>query len=300
MSIVVTSTIANSLKKTLASIIDDDFSSRTLIGKMYEEEDMEDAFEDDQEYGGPGLVQERGEAAPIAVGQMDEGVQTRYWARAFGLKMVISEEAQDDGKYKEIINLGKRLRRAMGKTIDVQGALTFARMANTSYPIGDGLPLSSASHTLPHTGTFSNKMGTPLSPSRMAFISVVTSLKTMVGHDGIVEGYEPKAVVCPAAQWAIWDEILHSKGAPEAGEYNRINVVNRSYGDTEVVVNPYWTNTTTNWAVLTDNGGLKWKWRKRPYSRSWVDNDNVVVNFSIGARFARGCSDPRAVFCVEA
>lgn len=297
---VFTSTIANQLKDTLSSTIDDEFASHTMVPRMFDEESMADAYVDDLELAGPGLAAARAEGEPVQVGSMREGVVTRYMAQSYALKMIITEEAMDDGKYPQAINLARRLKRAMAKTIDIDGANVMVRMADTNYLGGDGLPLSSASHTLPHGGTFSNKMAVPMSPSRSAFIVAVTQLGQMVGHDGIIEGYKPKAVVCPFSQWAIWKEIVKSEKAPEAGQFNAINVVKSDFGSIDIVANPYWSNTTTNWALLTDAGGLKWKWRKKASNRTWVDNDNMVMNYSISARWGRGWSDPRAVYCVEA
>jgi hypothetical protein len=59
----------------------------------------------------------------------------------------------------------------------------------------------------------------------------------------------------------------------------------------------YWTGSTTNWAVLTDApDGLKWKDRRKPKSRSWVDNNVEALRYSVSARWARGWSDPRGLY----
>ena len=63
----------------------------------------------------------------------------------------------------------------------------------------------------------------------------------------------------------------------------------------------YWTNTTTNWGLISavDNG-FKFKWRRKPRSRSWVDNDQEIMKYGISARWARGWSDPRCILFVNA
>src|SRR5689334_4682382 len=99
-------------------------------------------------------------------------------------------------------------------------------MFNTSFVGGDGLPLASASHTLPQGGTFSNTLAVPQSPSVAAVIVATTQAKKLPGHDGITEGYEPKCIGCPVDQWAAWSVILNSTHKPEPGEFNATNVVN--------------------------------------------------------------------------
>ncbi len=303
MSEVFTSVIANSLKLTLDTIVDDDMGdirSKLVMPKYFDEGNMKDNFVDDLEYAGPGLASEKPEGQTMAIGTIREGVLTRYQSHTFALQLIITEEAMEDAKYDEVLSAAERLNRAMWKTVEFDAANQLIRAFNTSFVIGDGLPLASASHTLPNGGTFSNIMATPMSPSRMALQIATTQLMKYPGHDGLPEGRNPKCVVCPVDQWFAWKGILGSSYAPEPGAFNEINVLNRDY-DIDIVKVVYWTNTTTNWIVLTDNDeGLSWKWRRRPRGRSWVENDNTVMKYGITARWARNCSDPRAVLAVNA
>ncbi len=303
MSTVFTGTIANTLKATLEEVIDDktdNIEAQTLLGSWMTEQQMEDNFEDDLESGGPGLASEKPEGAEMATGTIREGYLTRYISRTFALKLIITEEAIEDKKYPKIINAARRLKRAMWKTVDIDSTNILVRGFNTSFVGGDGLPLWSASHTLPHGGTFSNIMATPLSPSRAAMTVAVSQLRKYPGHDGITEGYEPKVVIAPTEQWATWDGLLGSKMDPTTGAFNEINVVNQSL-NLRVVTNKYWSNTTTNWALLTDaENGLSFRWRKKPASRDWVDEDQMLMKYGIRARWARGWSDPRCTLGVQA
>jgi len=295
---VFTSTIANSLKETLNVIVDDktdNVEGSLIMKKWCDELSMKDNYEDDLEMGGPGLASDKPEGTELALGTLREGFLTRYLARTYGLKLIITEEAMEDAKYDKAIAAAKRLKRSMYKTIDIDATALLMRMFNSSYVGGDGVSLGSSSHTLPHGGTWSNILATPMSPSRMAFIVATTQMRQYPGHDGITEGVEPKKVLCPTAQWAVWRGIVGSSHAPEAGEFNEINVVNQDF-DIEVVPIKYWTNSTTNWAILTDSeNGLNFRFRRKPRSNTWVDNDNMVMKYGISARWARGWSDARCI-----
>jgi len=260
---------------------------------------MEDNYEDDLETGGPGLAAEKPEGSEIETGTIREGILTRYTARTFGLKLIITEEAIEDRKYPKVINAARRLKRAMWKTIDIDATNMLVRATNTAYTGGDNVPLASATHSLPSGGTFSNIMATPMSPSRAAVIIATSAIRKYPGHDGITEGYAPKTVVCPTEQWAVWEGLIKSTHAPEAGQFNEINVVN-TLGIT-VVPNQYWSNTTTNWGMITDaDNGLNFRYRRRPRSKSWVDNDQGLMKYGIDARWSRGWSDARTIFFVNA
>ena len=298
---VFTSTIANALKETLEEIVtDESYEKRLVMPRWLQEKKMSDNYEDDLEVAGPGLAAEKTEGSEMELGTLKEGYITRYVARTFALKLIITEEAIEDNKYQQVIQAAKRLRRALFKTVDIDSSLMLVRAFNTSYVGGDQQPLASATHTLPHGGVFSNIMAAPLAPSRAAVIIATSQLRKLPGHDGVTEGYEPVKAVFPVDQWGDWSVILKSPYAPEQNEFNAINVVNRELG-IEPVPNKYWSNTTTNWCLLTDcDHALNWRWRRKARSRTWVDNDQELMKHGVSARWSRGWSDPRCFYGVNA
>lgn len=302
MSLVFTSVIAHSLQETLDHIIDDDtdgVESSLVMSKWLKQQSMDGAYEDDLEMGGPGLAYEKPEGSEMGTGTLKEGPLTRYLARTFALKMLVTEEALEDKKYDKAINAGRRLKRAMYKTADIDATNMLIRAFNPAYTGGDGQPLASNAHTLPGGGTFSNIMATPMTPSRQGVIIATSAMRKFPGHDGITEGAEPRIIVCPTEQWAVWAGLLKSEKAPEAGATNEINVVNSEL-NLKVVPIKYWTNTTTQWAVITDaENGFSFRWRRRPRSRTWVDNDQEIMKYGISSRWARGWSDPRCIYFVQ-
>jgi hypothetical protein len=294
-----TSTIFNSVKLTLDQIVDDDTanSESTLVCKKWlKMGKQEDYYEDDLEMGGPGLASEVDEGQEIEVGAIREGFITRYIARKFGLRLIVTDEAVEDNKYPEVLKLGKRLSRALYKTLDIDCTNILVRAQNPAYTGGDGVPLASASHTLPNGGTWSNTFATPLAPSRIAVGSAVSLMRKFPGHDGVTEGAEPKKIVHPTEQWMTWSGILNSTMAPEAGNFAEINAVKRDLDITPVSIK-YWSNTTTNWGIITDaDNGVQMRWRRKPRKNSWVENSNETMLYSITARWSRGWSDARGFF----
>jgi hypothetical protein len=301
MSTVFTGNIYHALKATLSNVVDDKsdgYESDLDFTDWCEVKGMSDNYEDDQEFGGPGLAAEVPEGDEMPAGSIREGATTTYRARKFGLRLVVSEEAMEDNKYDRVISAAKRLKRSLYKTSDIDATSMLVRATNASYPGGDGVALASASHSLPGGGTFSNLMATPMTPSRMAVIQVTSQIKKLPGHDGITEGYMPKVILCPTEQWAVWEGILQTDKVPESNN-NEINVVKKL----SLVAKPlrFWDNTTTNWAVKTDcENGLQFRWRRRPKNRTWVENSQELMNYAISARWARGWTDARSLIFVDA
>ncbi len=298
---VFTGTIADALKSTLDTIIDDPtdgYERKAIFPKWCSIKQMEDHYEDDMEMGGPGLASEKAEGGEILAGTIREGYITRYIARTYALKMLITEEAMEDNKYPKVISAGRRLKRSMWKTADIDATNMLVRMFNSAYVGGDGQPLASTAHTLPNGGTFSNVMATPMTPSRASFIIARSMAMKLPGHDGTIEGTDIKAVLFPVDQWAVWEGLVGSQKAPE-GNSNEINVAYKH--DFELIPIKYWTNTTTNYAFVTDvDNGLQFRWRRKPRANTWTENSLEVMLHSISARWARGWSDPRCIIACQA
>jgi hypothetical protein len=299
---VFSSTVFATLKDTLQDIIMDDsdgYESSMVWTKWCEKKTMSDAYEDDIEFAGPGLASEVAEGTEIPIGGITQGNLIRYFSRKFGLRMIITEEAMEDTKYSKVIEAARHLKRSMFKTQDIDATMMLVRGFSTSYPGADGQPLFSASHTLPNGGTYSNLLATPLSPSRAAVIAITSMVRKLPGLDGIIEGEEPKDVVCPTEQWAVWAGVTQSEKAPEPGSFNEINVAKTVIKS--VIPVKYWTNTTTNYAVTTTaDGGPNMRIRRKPKARTWVENSNEVALHSISARWGRGWSNARAIIGVNA
>lgn len=303
MTTIFQSTFARTLKKTLNIISMDktDESESSLVMKKWcQEGTMEDAYEDDLEVAGPSLATEKPEGQAIQTGTAREGFLQRYIAKTFGQKLIITEETIEDCKYKEVIDAAKMLKRSLFKTVEYDATNILSRGFSSSYVGGDGVSLWSSTHPLANGGSFSNTMATPMSPSTQALIVATTQIMNFPDHAGLVSFHTPKKVVYPNAQWGVWAQILKSVHTPRDGNFAEINVANSDL-DIEPVRNPYWLNTTTNWTLLTDvDDGIMFKWRRKPRGKTWVDNNNEVMNYSQSARWSRGWTNPRATLGVNA
>jgi hypothetical protein len=298
MSEIFTSTAALALKETLEDIDTDEHgseASKAVFSKWLTVKNMTDNYVDYVEYAGSGLAGEKPEGESYPVGTVYEGPQTRFNSRTYGQRMIVSEEAIEDLKYDKVVQAAKRNNRALWKLVDFDATLMLVRATNTSFVGGDGQPLASATHSMPGGGTYSNLMATPMSPSKAAVVIAAAQLMQQVGHDGLIDSLKPKKVVFPVQQWGVWKELLGSAYDPTPGAFNAINVVNKELEITPVP-NQYWTNTTTNWAFITDADlGLMWLWRRKPKSNTWVTEDKTMMNYAISARWGRGWVNPRAI-----
>lgn len=295
------SAIARLFQKTLDKIITDDSDgyANTIFDEYYDMSPMDKGISDHYENAGPGMATSKSEGQEVSMGTLREGPITRYIPKTYALRLVITEEAAEDNLYPEGLKLARRLKRAIYKAAEYDAALGPARGWNTNYTLSDGLPLFSASHTLPNGSTASNTLSTPMAPSVAALTILRANLMHQVGHDGLIDPLDIEKVVCPAEQWAVWEGIVKSEKTPVNGNFAEVNVINRLAPDICVV--PYWNSTTTNWYVKTNaDDGMLWRWRRKPRSSSWTDNLNGVMHYKVDARWTRGCTNWRGVYGSQA
>lgn len=296
---VFTSTVALNLKATLDEIITDKLDgveSDVDYPQWMKNRPMADNYEDDQEYAGGGLIAETPEGTEIAPLTITEGYTKRYQARKFAAKYIITEEAMDDSKYPKVIQAIKRLKRAGHKTVDIDATNLLVRATNSAYPGPDGVALASTSHPLAAGGTFSNMLATPMAPSTASWNAAIAQLDQMVDHDGMIQGYKAVSVLHPVQQRGVWTTLLGSKMDPEAGNFAAINVIKHYDNNIKRVPLRYWTNTTTNWALQTNaENGFQQRWRKKFKSRTWIDHNAELMNYSLSGRWDNGTSEPRCV-----
>ena len=296
MAIITSSLIYKSVKATLDNILTDPVESpeKDLIYPKYMDvKSMSDAYEEDQEVAGTLLLQQKAEGANATVGTIQEGGTKRYTARTMALHLHIAEEALEDTKYEKYINAAARLVKSAYKTQDIDATNVLIRATNSDYKGGiDNVVLGSSSHTLPYGGTWSNIAGVYQTPSRAALIAATTAIGKYPSQNGLTEGWMPKKIVCPLAQWAVWEGIVGSALVPESNN-NEINVIKRL--KLEVVPVKYWdASSTTAWGIVTDaDNGIQWRNRRKVRRRTWVDNDAEVMKFGVSYREDHGWSDPR-------
>src|SRR6476646_4517010 len=281
MSQINTGKIFRLLQETLDNVITDDtdgIQSKVVFPRYCNVQEMDGAYSDETEIAGPGLVSEKPEGTEIALGSVYQGMFKRYTPGTWALKLIVTEEAIEDNKYKEAVPLARLLKKSIWQTADVMAAFMLIRAENTNYLGGDGVPLASNAHPLPAGGTYSNTMAVPMSPSNAALMVARAAINTLPSLNGIRDPLVPEKVIFPIEQQSVWDILLGSDKSPEPGSFNAINIAKKL--NLEPVAVHHWTNTQTNWAITTDaKDGLKFKWRKRPMSRSWQDNDFTVVKY---------------------
>lgn len=279
----------------------DGLEAKAVYKKFVDVGNMPDAYLDDLELGGPQLMSVKSEGTEIQSMTLNEGNLTRYLPRVVAGKIVITEEAMDDNKYPESINMSRHLKRSAVQTVEYDWGIYLGRATSTSQLGGDGVALASTAHTLPGGGTFSNMLGTAAALSTVALTNAFAQLMQMPGYNGLISPIRPKAIVYPVQLWGTAMTIKNSTMDPASGNFSATNVIKDEYGSLEWIPQPFWTATTTKWFVQTDaDKGLRHLWKKKYSTRTWVDNDNMVMKHAGSQRYAIGHTNARGILFSDA
>jgi len=285
------------MKPTIDTISTENLSKSQVCigkGKLVTLESMSDGYIDDMEVAGLTLFSEKPEGGARAAEDITIGGTKRYIPKTFAKYVQITEEALEDNKYKEALQLVKRLTASAWKTQDIDVAN--AMLASTTVVGGyDNVALASTSHVLPTGATQSNYMnasGVTYTPSYQAVVQARTWATQILGPNGLPDPVELKAVVCPEAQRDLWQTILGTPQMPGT-MLNDINTV-KSYGLELIPIRWFDSISTTFWGCLTDvENGLRALQRRKLRSDSWVADNEMVMNYGMSYRMALGWSNWR-------
>ena len=295
-------TIWNELQASLEGLVDDVMSSyraKLDFPKWMDEKNMDSAYADYQELGGPGYAAEVPETTAVPTGEIAEGYSKRFIARKFGRVLQISEEARDDCKYSEALELGRRLNRSVYKTADLDATFILMRALDPAFLGPDGVVMASAAHPLAQGGgVYSNILPAGIAPSVASVAAARTMASRQLGHDGTIEGYTIEKVAFPLEQWEVWQAVTGSSYDPEPGNFAKINIVKDM--KLQLVPVKHWINSSTDYTYLTDAESQPiFYWRKKPTADTWPEQGVQIMKHSVTARWDCGYADPRAFIFVH-
>jgi|WetSurMetagenome_2_1015567.scaffolds.fasta_scaffold110395_2 hypothetical protein len=279
------------MKKTIDTISTDDLEKLQVAlgqGKLVKSEKMDDGYVEDLEIAGTTYLVRKAQGSPMATDTVTLGGSVRIMPYTMAKKVIITEEALEDNKYKEAINAPKRLLASAYRTQDADVASLIVNSTSSAAPGGfDALPLGYASHKLVTGSTTSNVLATYSTPSLAALILAKAQLGLMPGPNGLVQPIRATHIVCPLVQEDVWKTLIGSEKVT-GSNWNDINIVQ----DYKLKVLPIYhldASSTTQWGLKTDaDDGFCVYEKRKITSKSWVGNDEEVMNYGVSYRLGQG------------
>lgn len=265
--------------------------------QIFDVNNSKKAYEEDVLLVGLGPAQVKPEGGSVAYDAGQEGWVARYVNETIALAFALTQEAEEDNLYGSLgAKYAKALARSMQHTKEVKGANILNNGFSTSYPIGDGKPLLSATHPLYTGGTFSNVLATPADLSETSLESIMIQIGQTVDDRGIPVLISGTKLVIPVDLQFEAERILSSTQRVGTADNDANAMRNMRMLPGGYTVNHRLTDADA-WFVKTDApDGLKYMNRVGIQRGIEGDFDTGNMRYKSRERYAFGSTDPRGIF----
>jgi hypothetical protein len=244
-------------------------------------ETSEQAFEDEVEYAGVGVMPEKPEGANIIFDDLIQGGTKRYLHLSYGLGSMASWELIEDDKY-GVIKQAPKAHSRSALFIREQVTANVLNLGFSSITTTDGVSLFNTSHPLlgganatavgpgvssiiSATGTYPNRPSPDAALSFTSLELMVTQFERLIDAQGIPIRFKPRWVIIPPELKFVAREILGSAGRP----YSADNELNALLGeDLQFQISHYLTGPRA-WFVVTEKDSHQLKF----FDRHPIDTD---------------------------
>lgn len=263
---------------------------------LFDVESSDKAYEEDQELTGFGLapVKPQGQATQYDTAQ--QGYTTRYTHAAYSLGFVITHEAIVDNQYEKIgMQRTGSLAFSMRQTKENVAANVYNRAETSGYTGGDGVVLSSVSHTS-LAGNWANRLATSADLSEAALEDLVILIGQATNSRGLKISIKPKSLIIPVNLQFEAARILKSVGQSgnANNDINALKAMGAFPGG--VKLNHYLTDADAFFIRTDVPEGMKLFQREEAEFKQDGDFDTDNLKYRAYERYSFGWTDPRAVY----
>jgi hypothetical protein len=298
---ITTNALWKSIEYTLEDIGTEDLSKEQVAigkGKLCKATPMKKGLVRNMEVAGTTFLLQKPEGQAMATEEIILGGIAEFIPVTMAKEVSITEEALEDNEYDKILQPSTRLMTSAWKTEDV-GVANVALNCLTTTGGYDKVALASASHLLPSGQTVSNCLASTaggsivgMTPSPQALQQMRAMAALMPGPNGLPDSLELRAITFPEVQLDLW-KIITQTSQSVGNNFNDINTV-KSYNLDLIPVKWYDAVSQQFWACLTNaEEGITYYQRKKPSSRTWVDNNGMVAHHGVSFRGIAGWSNWR-------
>lgn len=236
---------------------------------------------------GVNRFQQISEGQPIARDQPVQGFNSSFVHTRYGLAVATTVDLVEDDKWDLIGNMHTDLGWSCYETQELQAWSTFNNAFSGSFLGPDSVALCSASHPLFKSGGVQSNLMTAADLDVLPLSIALTAMYTMKRPSGEYIGQlrAPRLIVSENNRW-IAHQITKSPDDPTTSDRG-INPLGAAKGGLPVPMPVKYLTSPNNWFITAEPSktGLVWFWRKKPYTKSWTDDDTEVG--VIGMRYKK-------------
>ena len=264
--------------------------------EIYDTENSERSFEEEQKLSGFGAAPVKNEGSAIVYDNAQESFTARYTHETVAMGFAITEEAMEDNLYDSLsARYTKALARAMAYTKQVKAA-SLLNTGFTTFQSGDGVTLFSTAHPTVSGVTNSNRPGTDVDLNETALEQAVIDIAAFTDERGLLIAARPKKLIIPPSSQFIATRLLETEQRVGTAD-NDVNALrNNGAIPGGYAINHYLTDTDA-WFLTTDvPNGMKHFVRTAMTTAMDGDFDTGNVRYKARERYSFGVSDPLGIY----
>lgn len=255
--------------------------------KVNNVESSDGAFEEEWEVSGLGTLSLIPEGTAVAYDQPVQGNRTRITHRKFGLGYRVTEEMQQDDKWKVVSRMADDL---LDSSEDHRERLGHAiwndAFTGTTYTGLDGVALCATTHTsLKGGGTRSNAAATPADLAPESVEALLSQARLTVDDQGRYLDFKPRTLFCHTNNEWEAQRIFESTQRPGTAD-NDINTMNRL--GMSMIFSPYLTDTDMFILLDLASSDIKFYDRIKPTTKVGTDFDTSDMKTKLSYRAGVG------------
>ena len=264
--------------------------------EIYDTENSERSFEEEQKLSGFGAAPVKNEGAAIVYDNAQESFTARYTHETVAMGFAITEEAMEDNLYDSLsARYTKALARAMAYTKQVKAA-SLLNTGFTTFQSGDGVTLFSTAHPTVSGITNSNRPAVDVDLNETALEQAVIDIAAFKDERGLLIAARPRKLIVPPSLMFVATRLLETELRVATAD-NDINAL-KSNGSIPggYAVNHYLTDNDA-WFIKTDiPNGMKHFVRTAMTTAMDGDFDTGNVRYKARERYSFGVSDPLGMY----
>jgi hypothetical protein len=263
---------------------------------LFETQNSEKNYEEDQLMPGLGLASIKSEGSPTTYQSISQGLTTRYTHVAYSTGFMITREMIKDNQYKsKALRAAKMLNRAFKHTKETVGSNVYNRGHNSSYLGADGVVLFSTAHPT-IAGNQSNRLTTAADLSEAALEDLWILIDNATDEVGLKAAIMPRSLHVPTALRFEAARILKSLGQNDSAN-NAVNALRVEGMFKEGAKINHWFDDADAFFVRTDADQGLIHFEREAYELGQDgDFDTKNLKYAGYERYSFGWSDFRGAY----
>ncbi len=247
---------------------------------------------------GVGRFSPLNEGEAVRRDQAVQGFKSSFTHTRWGLSVPVTVDMVEDDKWNLVGKLHRDLGWSCSETQELDAVSTFNNAFSGSFLGPDGVALCSANHPLYKAGGVqSNVLTVAADLDMIPFQLALTQFSLMKRPSGeFIHAVPSKLLIHPSNLWLAY-ALTKSGDDPTTSDRS----VNPLKGAPDGIPMPYawrYLTDTDAWFIVSEPArtGLVWFWRKKPYTKSWTDDESEVGVTAMRYKKSHGWNDYIGVF----